>query len=72
MTKLSDTLTNVLGEIPPIQTPHSHKLKGELFRILSDNLPLFGTVIPQRLLLPSDQLLFCFGFITPVLMLTMR
>lgn len=24
MTKLSDTLTNVPGEIPPIQTPHSH------------------------------------------------
>lgn len=24
MTKLRVTLTNVLGEIPPIQTPHSH------------------------------------------------
>lgn len=47
MTKLSVTLTNVPGEIPPIQTPHSHKLKGELFRILSDNLPLFWTVIPN-------------------------
>lgn len=50
----------------------TYKLKGELFRILSDNLPLLGTVIPQRLLLPTDQLLFCFRFLTPVLMLTMR